>query len=271
MSKPDPKLEQLVMTDIFVDSEFNCRGAITPMDVIDLAKDIKVRGLIQPIVVTPYNRDGYKYKLIAGHRRYTAFQVNKETVISAIINTQLKDSVKATLFNLAENLHREDLNIVQEARAISRLVYLDLKRGEIAQQLGMSDGWVQVRCMLLELPEDIQNEVMGGLIKQSDIRTLYSVYRTGGKTATNNYVKKIKDARLLGKAPTPPKRKPKSKTHRQRQEIFNMMVHIQDLIGNSFCTRGLAWCAGEISTEDLEEDIKELCKEANVTYMEMRD
>ena len=68
---------ELPISKIHADEEFNCRGPISPMEVMDLAESIREKGLLQPVVVMEYDqaekeRTGYDYLLIAGYRRYTA-------------------------------------------------------------------------------------------------------------------------------------------------------------------------------------------------------
>ena len=107
----------VLMSEIFSDDEFNCRGRIIPLDVLDLAKSIKETKLQQPIAVQPFKHPtnpNIKYRIIAGHRRFMAFVVNKSTTIPAIIRDGLSE-LDARLLNLTENLKRQDLNMLQEA------------------------------------------------------------------------------------------------------------------------------------------------------------
>src|SRR5262245_14130389 len=100
------------MDQIFSDDDFNCRGRIAPIDVIDLAKSIEEVGLQQPIVVQPYKHPlnpKILYRIMAGHRRFMAFRVNKSDKIPAFIREGLTD-FEARLLNLTENLKRQDLN-----------------------------------------------------------------------------------------------------------------------------------------------------------------
>ena len=68
-------VQEIELTRIYNDSKFNCRGAILPMDVVDLAKDIELNGLQFPIAVQPAVDvdgglpDGYNFRIVAGHRR----------------------------------------------------------------------------------------------------------------------------------------------------------------------------------------------------------
>src|SRR5215831_9926890 len=94
----------LPTVEIFADENFNCRGTIAPFDVIDLAKSIEKNGLLQPIVVQPYvNHPPHKYRIIVGHRRHRAYEVQGWKEIPAIIKEGLTD-VQLRILNLQENL-----------------------------------------------------------------------------------------------------------------------------------------------------------------------
>lgn len=259
------------ISDIHMDDDFNCRGVIAPMDVVDLAKDIEASGLIQPIVVTPYDAEmvektGFKYRLLAGFRRTTAHKVllrtpenkSKFSTISASIKEHITES-EARFLNLKENVNREDLTILQEAQALSKLKELGVTEVDCANHLNKSRGWVQIRYMLLGLPEQIQNEVAAGFITQSQIRDLYSVFRTAGLEACINETKGIKDAKINGRKHKikVKKKDNNSKKRRDRGEILVMLEHIYDGIGPCLGTRTLSWAAGEISENDLYTSIKE--------------
>jgi ParB/RepB/Spo0J family partition protein len=255
--------------EIHDDHSFNCRGPITPMDVVDLARDIQENGLIQPVVLMPHPdlNCGFRYLLIAGYRRYMAHRVNKADTIPSIIRHEMRDLAKARVFNLSENIKRKDLNLLQESLAIAKLHQLGYSREATATALGMSPGWVQVRFMVLELPHEIQQEIAAGWITQSQVRDLYSHLKASGKTGSFNAVKKMKDAKLAGRKGVrvrieeDKKKQLKSKRVRKRPEIFEVMGAIQDTMGNGLWTRALAWCAGEITTEEFQLDLVEYARD----------
>lgn len=246
------------LTDIHIDEDFNSRGKIIPLDVVDLAKDIERVGLIQPVTVMEYNevektKYGFKYKLLAGFRRTFAHKVLKRDSVPCLIHERMCDA-DATIFNLSENLNRTDLTILQEARSMRRLATYAFTEDQIAIKIGKSRGWVQVRMMLLQLPEEVQKEVELGFINQTQIRELYTIYRSTGTEAVYEAVKKLKDARILGikgKIVDPKKTNKSAKRQRVRSEIVIMLDHIYDSVGSGLHTRCLAWCSGEISDNDL--------------------
>lgn len=262
--KIDMQIHVIKLVDIHMNEEFNCRGHIAPIDVVELAKDIKIRGLISPVVVTPYiesrqKETGYKYLLIAGYRRLVAHKINEMLTIEAIVRTDLENESEARFFNLSENLQRKDLNILQEALALKKLKDLGVTEVEAAERLTQSRGWVQIRYMLLKLPNDIQQEVAAGFITQSDIRDIYTIIHSGNIQGAYEAVRKLKDAKIKGIKVTTNKRRKSltAKMKRQRAEMFEMMEHIRLNIGHNFGTRCLAWAAGEINNLDLYESIKD--------------
>jgi ParB/RepB/Spo0J family partition protein len=269
-------VERILISEIHDDENFNCRGKITPIDVIDLANDIKVNGLHQPVVVALYDdakqmETGKKYRLAAGFRRLMAHRVNEEKYIFAVIKPILSE-VDALKINLAENIQRQNLNIYQEALAIKRMKDLGLNEMDTASVLGMSRGWVQVRFMLLSLPKEVHLEAAAGFFTQQNIRDLYTIYnRTGDVTQIFSAIKELKE----GKARTgdikinrTKQEVMREKRQRKRSEIFNMMAHIQDSgIGNGLHTRTMSWCAGEISTGDLVLSLEAFAKENNLEYI----
>lgn len=268
----DYEVKSIPLDKIYSDSDFNCRGMILPMDVVDLAKDIEANGLQFPIAVQPKEDvkdglpEGFDYRIIAGHRRFVAFKVLKSISIPVMIKHGL-DEVKARLINLNENLKRKDLNILQEAKAVKRLRDFGMTQEAIAIELGNSRTWVQVRFHLLDLPQDIQEEAAAGLLNQYQIRQIHSL---DSKESQYEAVRKIKTARLngeknidVGKKPvdSPFKKKRQSKT-----AIQDMMNHIGETIGYGLHTRVLAWSNGEINTAELFFDIKRYAKSQGVYY-----
>lgn len=262
------------ISDIYADEEFNCRGVIKPIEVVDLAKDIERQGLIQPVTVSPFAEgdkvpDGKKYRLLAGFRRYKAHIVLKRDTISAMVKVVPLKEADARIFNLSENLQRVNLNVLQEAKAMRRL-FMFYSETEIAVRLGQSRGWVQIRSMLLKLPDDIQKEVEVGMISHTNIRELYAIHRSGNTKALHEAVRKLKDAKIRGvKATVNPNivgEKAKTKRYRQRAEIERMTVILVEHGIKGLHTRALAWAAGNISMEDFMDDVTKYCADNDIEY-----
>ena len=269
-----PKSEVLDLVEIDDNEEFNCRGVINPTSVVDLVKDVQNRGLLQPVVVRPFkagdnNPRNKKYQLVAGFRRFMAHRVMARTKIEARITECTQ--AEAAFANVSENVHRSDLNVMQEAQAVKKFLDLGYNELEIVDKLTMSRGWVQIRKMALSLPVEIQNEIAAGMIRQNEIRALFSITDKNEQLAT---AKKIKEAREKGRPlkekEFKPNQKPanKVKEHRNRAQIFWMLEHVMDSIGRSTASRALAWAAGEISNEEFFGDLRHACETKGESYQE---
>lgn len=172
------------LLDIFVDPEFNCRGRFSATSVQDLAKSIRDKGLIEPLIIQPIEdvpEDEvpepcpWKFRLVAGHRRYMAIDqfTNMDTAKCSIVKGLSKE--EAHDLNFTENLKRQDLNMLQEAIAIRR-AYPNLSANKIAvEKLNCNVRWVRVRLKLLDMPEKIQTSAASGLLSQHDVETLASI------------------------------------------------------------------------------------------------
>lgn len=259
------------MARIYCDSNFNCRGIIRPFDVADLATSIRDKGLQFAISVQPASDvqgglplnpdDGlpYEYRIVAGHRRYTAVKILKWPTIPATVRTDL-DEKKARILNLVENFQRQDLNILQEAEALKHLCEAGVARETVAREIGMSGGWVQVRYNLLRLPVEIQQEAAAGLINQYHIKTLCTL-----KTKEDQFeaVKKIKEAKMRGDKPPQIGIRKQKTTDIKKARLPNEMADMVEILaktslGYGIHTRALAWGAGYISTAEFFADIKKL-------------
>lgn len=258
--------KEIKLTDVLSDSTFNCRGEIAPLDVLDLAKDIERNELQFPIIVQPWDKEEYKYRIIAGHRRFAAFKVLKRDAIPAMVKHGLSE-VQASLLNLNENLKRKDLNILEEARAVARLYRLGLTQDIVALELNMSRSWVQVRVALLDLPGDIQKEASLGHLNQYQIKQLAAM-----RTKDQQYeaVQKIKNAKLRGERGVDvgkkPHEQPFKKKRRSKTQVQEMIDHLIDSLGYGLHVRTLAWANGEINSVELFLDIKHFAKENGVGY-----
>ena len=271
MSQQDvTNIVHLLVKDIWADPDFNCRGHIAPIDVVSLSKDIEAHGLQQPISVKPITNNtkvkpGYTYKIITGHRRHKAFEILKRETIPCVVNKTIKE-VDALILNLTENLHRKDLNVIQEANALERLKLAGFSVGQVAAQLSKSATWVHIRYMLLELPDVIKEAAAAGYINQAQIKEIHTL---GDYTKQIEATKSIKQAKARGeRAPkiTKKKRDMFKRKPREVDDIFFMQAHIQDAIGNNFGTRCLAWAAGEINDLELYREIQVIADKVGIEY-----
>ena len=268
------EVKYIPMGEVFADEEFNCRGKIIPRDVVDLASDIKTNGLLQPVVVTPLAKDhpkraeGYKWQLVAGFRRHMAHKINEAGQIQASIKKGL-DEATARIMNISENIQRKDLNILQEARAIQKLKDLGISQADCGERLNTSRGWAQVRYMLLDLPDPIQQACADGVITTTQIRELHTILNKYGEQACFDAAKTIKEAKVKGKSAVidPNRKKTTSKRQRKKGEVFQMQEEVHRVLkGNCLATRALAWAAGEITTYDMLDSLREEAAKVGIPY-----
>ncbi|HEX3330702.1 MAG TPA: ParB/RepB/Spo0J family partition protein [Gaiellales bacterium] len=133
-----------------------------------LSESVKADGVVQPIIV----RDvGDGYEIVAGERRWRAARLAGLHTIPAIVRTA--DDRELLILALAENVAREDLNPIDQARAYAVLAdELDLTQTEIARRVGKSRPAVANTMRLLELPDDVLDLLAGGDLSEGHGRAL---------------------------------------------------------------------------------------------------
>ncbi len=135
----------------------------------ELAASISQRGVIQPIIVRP--ADNGRYQLVAGERRWRAAQKARLHEIPALVRDLSERDVMALA--LIENLQREDLNPIEEARAYNRLAELEgMTQAEIARMVDKSRSHVANFQRLLALPEGVIDFVEKGELSMGHARAL---------------------------------------------------------------------------------------------------
>ena len=139
----------------------------------ELAQSIKENGVIQPIIVRQSPVIGYE--ILAGERRYRASLLAGLRSIPAIVK-QLSDQ-EMMVQSIIENLQRENLNPIEEARAYESLVEKGFTHAEIADKMGKSRPYISNSIRLLSLPEQILSEVENGKLSQAHARSLVGLNR----------------------------------------------------------------------------------------------
>src|SRR5215210_1207679 len=145
-----------------------------------LADSVRAQGVVQPILVRPRAAGGYE--LIAGERRWRAARDAKLKSLPAVVRDA--DDRDTLLLGLVENVAREDLSPIEEARAFA--VVLDefgLSLGELAEKVGKSKPAVSNRVRLLELPEDVLKMVERGQLTEGHARAVLAVPDHEGRRA----------------------------------------------------------------------------------------
>jgi ParB family chromosome partitioning protein len=144
------------------------RGIFDEGKLDELAQSISANGVVQPLILRP-KQD--RFELIAGERRWRAAQRAGLTRVPAIVRNVSDDKVLELA--LIENIQREDLNPIEEARAYKNLIdTVGLTQEVVAERVGRDRSYVTNFLRLLRLPEDLQELVQAGRISTGHARTL---------------------------------------------------------------------------------------------------
>jgi ParB family chromosome partitioning protein len=137
-----------------------------------LADSIRAQGVVQPVLVRPREAGGYE--LIAGERRWRAAREAGVPTVPALVRRA--DDRDALLLGLVENVAREQLSPVEEARAYALLLdEFELTLGEIGERVGRSKPSVSNRLRLLELPDDVLGMLERGELSEGHARAVLAV------------------------------------------------------------------------------------------------
>jgi ParB family transcriptional regulator, chromosome partitioning protein len=148
------------------------RTRMDPQSIAELADSIKAQGLIQPILVRPV--EGGSYEIIAGERRWRAAQLAGLAQVPVVIRAVPDQAALAMA--LIENIQREDLNPLEEANGIFRLVEeFGLTHDDAARAVGRSRSAVSNLLRLLNLAKPVQALLMQGQLDMGHARALLAV------------------------------------------------------------------------------------------------
>ena len=137
----------------------------------ELKESIEKNGLLQPIIVKKAVKG---YYIIAGERRYRAFELLGRKEIPAIIKEMTDEEMM--VFAVLENLQREDLSALEESESYKNLMdKMSLTQEELAKKLGKSRPYIANSLRLLKLPTEIKNKLEQGVISTAHARTLLAL------------------------------------------------------------------------------------------------
>ena len=141
-------------------------------EITELSESIKNQGLIQPIVVR--ETSGGMYEIIAGERRWRACQLAGLHSVSCVVMTV--DDKNVYELALIENIQRENLNVVEEAKAYKNLIELNgLKNEELSKKIGKSSSHISNLIRILDLDDEIHQMIIDGKISMGHARALIGV------------------------------------------------------------------------------------------------
>ena len=164
-----------IPVDLLERGKYQPRLDMRPETLAELADSIRAQGVVQPIVVRPLGAplagESQRYEIIAGERRWRAAQLAGLGEIPAVVRCVPDEA--AIAMALIENIQREDLNPLEEARALERLIQeFGLTHQEAAEAVGRSRAAVSNLLRLLELPDEIKALVEQRSLEMGHARAL---------------------------------------------------------------------------------------------------
>jgi ParB family chromosome partitioning protein len=214
------------------------RSVFDPDALAELVHSIREIGLLQPVVVREV---GNHYELIAGERRLRASKEAGLSHIPAIIRATDDDDLLRDA--LLENLHRSNLNALEEAAAYSQLLAdFGCTQEELAQRIGRSRPQVTNTLRLLKLPPDVQRRVAAGVLSAGHARALLSLDDADAMNALAQRivneglsVRNVEEIILLGQGKS--KKKSNSNKKSRSDSLQDLVEEVQERMGDALDTR----------------------------------
>lgn len=166
----DAQIQQVKVTTIKA-NPYQPRKTFDEERLNDLAKSIKLHGILQPIVL---RKTITGYHIVVGERRYRAAKIAGLAEVPAIVKALTDEDMMELA--IIENLQREDLNVIEEAESYRQLMDdLKLTQQEVAERLSKSRPYIANMLRLLQLPKDVSNMIREGTLSGAHGRTLLIV------------------------------------------------------------------------------------------------
>lgn len=228
---PEGELRQLAVKSL-QPGKYQPRTRMDQAALAELADSIKQRGVVQPILVRAIA--GSKFEIIAGERRWRAAQLAGLTEVPALVREIADDA--ALGIGLIENIQREDLNAMEEAAGLQRLIEeFKLTQEEAAKAVGRSRSAVSNLLRLLELAKPVQDMVMEAKLDMGHARALLSLGKAKQVELAHQIVHKslsVRDAeRLVKQAGATPKAKKSALSN--NTDVRRLETDLSDKLGTT--------------------------------------
>jgi ParB family chromosome partitioning protein len=216
--------------DNLVTGKYQPRNHMNQIALNELAESIKMQGIMQPIVVRSIGN--MKYEIVAGERRWRAAKLANLSEVPILIKDIPDESALAMA--LIENIQREDLNAIEEAKGIQRLIdEFGMTHESASHILGKSRTTVTNLLRLLNLSEHVQKALLEGKIEMGHARAMLSLAASEQvmvcqKVISNNL--SVRDVEALIGQRSPAKRKIKKQ---KTADIVNFEENLSDKLGTS--------------------------------------
>jgi len=210
--------------------KYQPRTRMDPGSLEELAASIKAQGLIQPISVRPVGSG--RYEIIAGERRWRASQLAGLTEVPVLIRDIPDDAALA--MSLIENIQREDLNPLEEAAGVQRLIdEFSMTHQQAADAVGRSRPATSNLLRLLQLAKPAQDMLMAGDIEMGHARALLALPKSEqGKVAAQIVDRgfSVREAeRMVARAVNPAQHKVSEKT--RDRDLIRLEEELSDVLG----------------------------------------
>ncbi|AJW43673.1 ParB/RepB/Spo0J family partition protein [Ralstonia mannitolilytica] len=222
----------------------------------ELAASIRAQGLMQPILVRKVESDGpqQKYEIIAGERRFRASRLAGLTEVPVLVKEVPDESAAAMA--LIENIQREDLNPLEEAQGIARLVReFQFTHEQAAESVGRSRSAVSNLLRLLNLAQPVQTMLMAGDLDMGHARALLAVDGASQITLANQIVNKrlsVRETEKLVASTLKPfelKSLKQKGGHQNSRDVARLEEELADLLGLSVQIKLAAKGRGQLTVQ----------------------
>ncbi len=217
----------------------------------NLADSIRAQGVVQPIVVRPIAAKGneQRYEIVAGERRWRAAQLAGLADVPAVVR-EIPDEA-AIAMALIENIQREDLNPLEEARALDRLIReFDLTHAEAAEAVGRSRASVSNLLRLQELSDKVKPMLEDRQLEMGHARALLAISSPAQQLdAARQVVKKslsVRETERLVKRLLEGGKKPPPKPPAQNADIRRLEIEVSEKLGAKVSVQHSAKGAGKL-------------------------
>ncbi len=234
----DKGVTQLLIEDITPNPK-QPRIDINTEKLEELAQSIKIKGVLQPILVRRTEGQNQKFELVAGERRLRASKLAGFEKVPALIK-EIGDEYLLEIA-LIENIQRDNLNSIEESRAYKNLLWEHgYTQDDLAKRIGKTRSAIANSIRLLQLPETIQNDVAKEKISVGHARTLITLEDNSERhkirdKIVNENISVRETERMVRKINHPPKRSPLK--HNTRLELPSQMRLNQERLCEQFKTK----------------------------------
>ncbi|MCX8038243.1 MAG: ParB/RepB/Spo0J family partition protein [Candidatus Sumerlaeia bacterium] len=264
----DVKAVADIDVNLIVPNPYQPRAAISDAALDELAESIRAQGVIQPILVRRVDR---KFQLVAGERRWRAAIKAEKTHIPAIIVEPTEQEMLE--WALLENVQREDLNAIEEARAYQTLIdEFGLSQEELAVRVGKKRSSVANALRLLKLPPHIQQDIASGTLTAGHGRALLAAEDERQQAHLYQQIMaknlSVRQAERLATRISRSKPGKAAKKVENDPQLAALIEQLSERVGAKVCVKSKGKTQGRVeiyysSIDDLDRILSLLCLSAN--------